>query len=66
MKQEQYLVRINYQSGHSIEAWFTEFSWSHGQVNWKLAPQEEKAGRRIVKIGPDYIESVEQLKVRTA
>lgn len=64
----EFLIRINYKSGHSIEAWFESFKWqktgTSEKLNWKLSSQDPEYD--ILKIGVDDIESIQQLKTRGA
>lgn len=63
----EFLVRINYKSGHSYEEWFTKFSGDLNDnaeltsITWKLSP---RAKTEPILLGLNNVESVIQLKTR--
>lgn len=61
----QFLVRINYKSGASFEAYYDEFEVKHDKgevvaVTWKLSNSQQN----IIFMGTNDIESVVQLGFR--
>ena len=59
-KQLEYLIRVNYKSGHSEELWYKKFTIRSETYEWETSDPV----RRPLLIGVDDIESVWQLEVR--
>lgn len=63
-KEIEYLVRINYKSGNSVELWFAEFSISSSRVSWKTSSRYN-GETCVLLLGFEEIESVIQLAAET-
>lgn len=61
---EEYLVQINYKSGHRIVKWFTHFNVTKDGANLTSAKWTCAGEVRFLHIGIEEIESIVQLKSR--
>ena len=61
MKEEVFLIEVNYRSGNKERFWVTEFSINEGLYDWKTVDNGRSVKHPVI-LGVDDIESVFQLE----